>query len=148
MTASIQLLKQHARHAESRCRHMEALAAYRTLEGLAPEQAEWPHRRGLLLATLGYRDAAIDSYERAAEIYERRGRLPECLAIQRLITQLDPDHRPRRTARSDSATGSRTLRTVQSRAANTEAMVRPSDRLRRSTAPSVPVSTSRRPVTT
>lgn len=71
-------------------RFAEALQHYRALERMEPDEPRWPHRKGDLLKRLGQPELAIESFERAVDLYAQRGFVARAAAMAKVIVAIDP----------------------------------------------------------
>lgn len=71
-------------------RFTDALGYYTVLESMEADEPRWPHRKGDLLKRLGRADDAVDSYERAVELYAQRGFLACASAMAKVVMAIDP----------------------------------------------------------
>jgi len=71
----------------------DAIAAYRELETLEPDDASWPQRRADAHKGLGQREGELEARVRAADLFVDQGRVIEAIAACKLILALDPAHR-------------------------------------------------------
>ncbi|MGB5192350.1 MAG: cyclic nucleotide-binding domain-containing protein [Polyangiales bacterium] len=69
----------------------EALDCYRQLERMEADEPRWPHRRGDLLKRLGRLEEAVDSYERAVDLYAKLGFVARAAAMAKVVMAIDPD---------------------------------------------------------
>jgi CRP-like cAMP-binding protein len=69
----------------------EALRYYDALEGVEPDEPRWPHRKGDVLKRLARRQEAADSYERAVDLYARRGFVARAAAMAKVVTGIAPE---------------------------------------------------------
>jgi len=72
-------------------RFAEALVHYEGLEHLEPAEPRWPHRKGDLLKRLGRDQEAIQSFERAVELYARSGFIARAAAMAKVVISMDPE---------------------------------------------------------
>lgn len=85
------VLRDKLQKALQRERYREALACYRALEGAEPDEPRWPHREGDLLKRLGRPREAIAAYERAVDLYARRGFVARAAAMAKVVMGIDPE---------------------------------------------------------
>jgi tetratricopeptide (TPR) repeat protein len=71
-------------------RFADALGYYTVLERMEADEPRWPHRKGDLLRRLGRADDAVDSYERAVDLYAQRGFVARAAAMAKLVIAMDP----------------------------------------------------------
>lgn len=86
-----------AAEATARGRYDAALASYRSLEQLEPNDGGWSRRRGEVCRQLGRPDEAVDAWTAAAAKYARAGFLVKAIAVYKLILRVDPDNAGART---------------------------------------------------
>jgi CRP-like cAMP-binding protein len=72
-------------------RFAEALLHYATLERIESTEPRWPHRKGDLLKRLGRRREAIESYERAVDLYAQQGFVARAAAMAKVVIAMDPE---------------------------------------------------------
>ncbi len=71
-------------------RYGEALGIYEALQTVEPSEPRWPHRKGDLLKRLGRKQAAVDSYETAVDLYAALGFLARAAAMAKVVLNVDP----------------------------------------------------------
>ncbi|MDH3845477.1 MAG: Crp/Fnr family transcriptional regulator, partial [Myxococcales bacterium] len=71
-------------------RYGEALGIYEALQTVEPSEPRWPHRKGDLLKRLGRKQAAVDSYETAVDLYAALGFLARAAAMAKVVLGVDP----------------------------------------------------------
>lgn len=72
-------------------RFTDSLDLYAALERMEGDEPRWPHRKGDLLKRLGRSEEAVDSYERAVDLYAQRGFLARAAAMAKVVMGIDPD---------------------------------------------------------
>ncbi len=70
--------------------HAAAERLYVALEDADPGEARWPHRRGDLLLRQGRHDDAVHAYERAVDLYARKGFVARATAMAKVILGVRP----------------------------------------------------------
>lgn len=83
-------LKEKLSKAIQKERFGEALRLYDSLQTLEPTEPRWPHREGDLLQRLKRTPEAIDSYEKAVELYTEQGFMARAAAMAKVVLSIDP----------------------------------------------------------
>ena len=84
-------LREKLHNALRRERLAEALRQYEALEGVEPQEARWPHRKGDLLKRLGRPNDAVAAYEQAIDLYARQGFVARAAAMAKVVMGIAPD---------------------------------------------------------
>ena len=71
-------------------RFTEALELFEMIENANPDEPRWPHRKADLLRRMGRKGEAVAAYERAVDLYARRGFFARAAATWKLVNALDP----------------------------------------------------------
>jgi CRP-like cAMP-binding protein len=69
----------------------EALGHYETLQAVEPREPRWPHRKGDLLKRLRRPEDAVESYERAVDLYAQQGFVARAAAMAKVVMGIAPE---------------------------------------------------------
>jgi CRP-like cAMP-binding protein len=69
----------------------EALGHYEALQTVERDEPRWPHRKGDLLQRLGRRQEAVESYERAVDLYAQLGFVARAAAMAKVVMGIAPE---------------------------------------------------------
>lgn len=84
-------LREKLNNALRRERLTEALRLYEALETVESQEPRWPHRKGDLLKRLGRPHDAVESYERAIDLYAQQGFVARAAAMAKVVMGIVPE---------------------------------------------------------